>query len=127
MNNAAFRAAFTEFNDLSVYPDESLTFWSAIAVLQVNANRWKNMTSNGIMLYVAHNLVLNAQNLKTSAAGGAPGGMSGPTAGKTVGSVSVTYDTQAAVEKDAGFWNLTTYGKQFYRLSRMFGTGVIQV
>ena len=126
MDNKVFRATFPEFNDLSVYPDEALTAWGDFATTQVNCNRWKGSTNMGIMLYAAHEMVLIGQGLKAAAAGGVPGAVSGPTSAKTVGSVSVTYDTQAAVEKDAGYWNLTTYGKQFYRLSRMFGTGVIQ-
>lgn len=123
----AFRKAFPEFNDTSLYPDESLDFWGGIAETQVNPSRWHNMTERGIYLYTAHELVLASQSARAAAAGGMPGGMSGPMNTKTVGSVTAGYDTQLAGEKDAGHWNLTTYGKQFIRLARMFGAGVIQL
>jgi hypothetical protein len=72
-------------------------------------------------------VTLAAQNQKAGVIGGVPGGNSGPASSKTVGSVTVAYDTAQTAEKDAGYWNLTTYGKQFIRLARMFGAGCIQL
>ncbi|MBX9696911.1 MAG: DUF4054 domain-containing protein [Alphaproteobacteria bacterium] len=46
---------------------------------------------------------------------------------KSVGGVSVGYDSTAQSEKDAGWWNRTTYGQQFIRLVRIFGAGAIQL
>lgn len=122
-----FRAAFPEFLDTSRFPDAMIDFWAGLATAQVNENRWGLQTNTGIQLYVAHEITLAAQNQKTATIGGNPGGTSGPTNSKTVGSVSVGYDTQQTAEKDAGWWNLTTYGKQFIRLARIFGAGVVQV
>jgi hypothetical protein len=127
MDIAQFRANFPEFTDIARYPDGLLTFWAGIAEQQVNCNRWKLMTANGVMLYVAHEITLAAQNQKAAGIGGVPGGTSGPANSKTVGSVTVAYDTQQTAEKDAGWWNLTTYGKQFIRLARMFGAGAVQI
>lgn len=127
MDNAAFRAAFPEFSDKSVYPDEMLTLWGDFATSQVNECRWKSQTLMGIRLYVAHEITLAARNLKVSSNGGTPGDSSGPVNTKTVGPATISYDTQQAAEKDAGHWNMTSYGKQFLRLSRIFGAGVIQI
>ncbi len=123
----AFRAAFPEFRDIAKYPDAMIAFWSALAVAQVNCNRWGTQTAMGQQLYTAHECVLAAQNQATAIVGGAPGNQSGPTNSKTVGSVTVAYDTQQGAEKDAGYWNLTTYGKQFIRLARIFGAGWTQL
>lgn len=125
--NSAFRAAFPEFADLTKYPEAQLTMWSGVAQIQVNACRWGSQTLFGWQLYVAHEVTLAAQNQKAASVGGVPGGTSGPTSSKTVGSVTVQYDTQSTAEKDAGWWNLTTYGKQFIRLARMFGAGPVQL
>lgn len=81
----------------------------------------------GVNLYVAHELAVNAQNAKIAKAGGTPGTMGGVPNTKTVGSATVGYDSQATSEKDAGYWNLSTYGKQFIRLARIFGAGAIQL
>lgn len=124
---AAFRKTFPEFADLAKYPDALITFWSTFATAQVNPNRWKTQTLMGITLYTAHEITLAARDQKTANSGGTPGGQSGPANSKTVGSATIAYDTQQAMEKDAGYWNLTTYGKQFIRLARIFGSGVVMV
>jgi hypothetical protein len=122
-----FRDAFPEFQDIAKYPDAMLTFWSNLAYAQVNCNRWGQQTLMGIQLYTAHEITLASQNYKAGNIGGVPGGASGPINTKTVGSVTASYDTQQTAEKDAGYWNLTIYGKQFIRLARMFGAGAVQL
>jgi hypothetical protein len=124
---ATFRAAFPEFNDTARYPDAMITFWSSFATAQVNACRWGDQVQTGVFLYTAHGVTLAAQNQKAGVIGGTPGGQSGPISSKTVGSVTAAYDTTQAAEKDAGYWNLTSYGKQFFRLARIFGAGPIQL
>ena len=101
--------------------------WSALAQQMVSQNTWKDTWVLGVSLYTAHNLVLAAQNVSANKVGGSPGQQGGVATDKTVGAVSVSYDAQSMSEKDAGWWNLTTYGKQFYRLSRLFGAGPVQL
>ena len=123
----AFRMAFPEFNDITRYPDAQLNFWAGLAVAQVNCVRWGSQTYMGVFLYVAHTVTLAAGNEKTAFAGGAPGAQSGPANSKTVGSATIAYDTIQTEEKDAGWWNLTSYGKTFIRLARTFGAGGVQL
>lgn len=127
MDIDAFRAAFPEFTDTTKYTNESITFWSGIAERQVRKQAWCDLWDQGVMLYVAHEITLAAQNVQASAVGGSPGQQGGIANNKTVGSMSVGYDSQASSEKDAGFWNLTTYGKQYINLSRIVGAGCIQL
>ena len=126
-NVAQFRQTLPEFTNTEKYPDSLITGWGNIATLQVDPKRWKNQTQLGINLYTAHEITLEMQGISTAAIGGAPSGPTGVTSSKTVGSVTVQYDTQQAAEKDAGWWNLTTYGKQFIRLARIYGAGVVQM
>lgn len=123
----AFRLAFPEFEDTAKYPDALLSGWGAVAAQFVDSRRWRSNADLGVNLYVAHEITLQAQSLATSAVGGIPGNQSGPVNTKTVGSVTVGYDTAQSAEKDGGWWNLTVYGKQFYRLARMYGVGAIQL
>jgi hypothetical protein len=125
--NATFREAFPEFSDIVKYPDAMLNFWSSVAITQVNCDRWRSQTLLGVYLYTAHECVLAAQNQKAGNIGGAPGQQAGPATSKTVGSVTAQYDAATTTEKDAGYWNLTTYGKQFIRLARIFGAGCVPV
>jgi hypothetical protein len=123
----AFRNSFPEFQDTKKYPSEMITFWSNVALAQVNQCVWKNQWPTGVQLYTAHEIVLAAQNQKLGIAGGVPGTGGGVPNTKTVGGVTVGYDSQTTSEKDAGYWNLTNYGKQFMRLAKLFGAGALQL
>lgn len=124
---AAFRTAFPEFASTESYPTPMVNFWLTLATQQIDPCIWKNTWNTGVSLYLAHELTLARQNAQAASVGGTPGTQGGVATQKTVGSVSVQYDAQTTTEKDAGYWNLTTYGKQFYRLSRVFGARCIQL
>lgn len=104
-----------------------IEMWSGLAERQVRSCIWKETTTLAQRLYTAHCIVIDAQNTKAAASGGVPGTSGGIANSKSVGSVSVAYDSVTSSEKDAGWWNRTTYGQQFYRLVRVFGAGVIQL
>lgn len=123
----AFRTAFPEFSDTSVYSTQLITFWSTLGAKLLLTCVWGTCWQEGMSLYVAHEITLAVQNSKASTAGGMPGTTGGVPNNKTVGSVTVGYDSQATSEKDAGYWNLTNYGKQFIRLARIFGAGAVQL
>lgn len=122
-----FRKTFPEFTSTEKYPDSLISGWAAIAVKQVLCRYWKNETQLGINLYVAHEITLEAQSIAAASLGGVPGQQAGQANTKTVGSVTIGYDSVSAAEKDAGHWNLTTYGKMFIRLARMYGARAIQL
>lgn len=124
---ASFRTHYPEFVDSAVYTDSQIGYYLTIAVLLLNANRWKSLLDVGCELFIAHNLALEAIAQKTSAAGGVPGAMSGVVASKSVDKVSVSYDTSASIMPNAGHWNLTIYGARYIKLMRMFGAGPLQV
>lgn len=127
MDIPAFRSAFPEFADTVAYPTETINFWVTVAENQVRRQRWGRLWTQGVNLYVAHEIVLARQNVKAAQVGGSPGQQGGIATSKTVGSMSVQYDAQSTTEKDAGYWNLTTYGKQFFHLAQMAGAGPIQL
>lgn len=102
-------------------------FWVDFITLQIAECVWKRSWNMGVSLYLAHELTLARQNSKAAAVGGTPGQQGGVATSKTVGSVTVQYDAQSMSEKDAGYWNLTTYGKQFIRLVRIYGAGCVQL
>jgi hypothetical protein len=124
---AAFRTSFPEFASTESYPTSMVELWAGLATQQVDPCRWKGTWILGVSLYVAHELTLARQNVKAAQVGGTPGQQGGIASSKTVGSVTVQYDPQTSTEKDAGYWNLTTYGKQFIRLVRIFGAGCVQL
>lgn len=127
MDITQFRSEFPEFNDTVLYSSTMITFWATLAEKQVLADVWGDLVTQGVKLYVAHEITLAAQNVKSGQSKGMPGTTGGIATSKTVGSVSVTYDANNSSELGAGHWNLTTYGKQFMRLARLFGMGALQL
>jgi hypothetical protein len=124
---ADFRTNFPEFASTTVFPDALITFWATLAEKIVNEDAFQDVYTQAVQLYVAHEITLAAQNQMQAATGGLPGQGGGIASAKTVGSVSVSYDPNSTTEKNAGWWNLTNYGKQFYRLTQLFGAGCIQL
>jgi hypothetical protein len=126
---ATFRADFPEFADQTKYPDPLVQFWLNLAynLMRPASCRWGDILSQGVELYVAHNLSLQGQNQKQGTSGGAPGTGVGALSSKSVGSVSAGYDVAAGTVKDGGNFNLTNYGTRFLNLVNMIGAGPIQI
>jgi hypothetical protein len=124
---ANFRSSFPEFCDPGKYPNQLIEFWAKIAKDVVADDKFGDTAEEVTELFIAHNLVLQSQSRTAAAAGGAPGGSSGVISSKSVGSVSVSYDTTAGSERNAGHFNQTVYGRQFIYLSRLYGAGAVQI
>lgn len=127
---ASFRADFPEFSSVTTYPDTSIQFWIGVAALRLDPQVWAEMLDFGTELFVAHNVILSARAAAAAAGPGAAaatGQATGPLASKSAGGLSASYDTAAAAVKDAGPFNLTTYGQQFAQLMAAFGAGGIQL
>ncbi|UIA94548.1 DUF4054 domain-containing protein (plasmid) [Erwinia tracheiphila] len=127
MDAVTFRTDFPEFTDPAVYPDAQINFYLKLSEKMLNVQRFGDVFPFAQELYVAHYMTLYAQNMEAVASGSAPGEMTGPTSSMSVDKVSIGYDTGAATMPGAGFWNLTTYGVQFWQMLMMFGAGGIQL
>ncbi|SRR5258708_36069694 len=127
MDIATFRADFPEFGSAPNFPDAGVTFWLTLGGKLLDPCRWGNLLDQGLELFVAHNLVLERQAQKSAATGAAPGVPTGPVSAKGVDKVNISYDTTAAMEPDAGHWNLTIYGVRYVRLVNMVGAGGMQL
>jgi len=78
-------------------------------------------------LYVAHYLYLYAADMRGVAVGTSGGSNSGVQTSKSVDKVSVSYDASATLDPNAGFWNNSRYGSEFWEYLMIFGTGAIQL
>lgn len=142
VSEAGFRANFPAFVNVTTFPSDSVNFWLSVAALMLPITRWgasavapapaggpiTSMLDLGMMLFAAHNLILEAQAAKAAAGSGGkgiPGMSTGPVSSKTIGPVSQSYDSQAGIELEAGHWNLTVYGTRFVRLAMMVGSASI--
>ncbi len=122
----SFRVAFPAFANPVKYPPAMVNLWLDTAVKLINPAKWGELADLGAYLMTAHYLALESQ--AASATGDRmPGASVGILSSKSAQGVSAGYDISTATEKDAGHWNMTTYGTRYYRLSRMMGAGPVQV
>lgn len=124
---AQFRADFPQFSDTIKFPDTQIQFRLNLADKQLDENRFGDMFVYVVELMVAHYIALWASDSRSVAAGGTGGANSGVASSKSVDKISVSYDTGATLNPNAGFWNNTRYGSEFYELLMMFGAGGIQL
>lgn len=117
MDAAQFQADFPAF---ATADPARVAFWLALGGKLLNADRWDDLLDQGLELYAAHQLTLEA---KAGARGNVPGQITGKTADK----VTVSYDTAAVSLADGGHYNATVYGIQLLQLARMVGAGGVQL
>ncbi len=122
-----FRRDFPQFSDDTKYPDAVIEFRLNLADMLIDGSTMGNIFPYLAELFVAHYMVLNAADTAAGALGGAGGTTSGVVASKSVDKVSVSYDNSATLNADAGFWNFSRYGAEFWQLLMLFGYGGIQL
>ncbi len=117
-----FRATYPVFGNADEFPDDTIELWIQRASNMLDPLVWKDLWRMGVEYFTAHNLVIG-QRLATSNAKG----QAGLELSKTVGKVSVDYDTTATSMKGGGPFNATTWGTQFLFYAQMVGSGPIQI
>ncbi len=128
MTPTLFRQVYRALADPDKTPDEVLVYYFGLAANFLNAKRFDPTSLDfAVGLFTAHHLTLDLRDEATSAAGGIPGDVRGPSTQKTTDKVSQGYDTKAVTYENAGFWNSTRYGVRLWDLMMSFGAGGIQV
>lgn len=127
MDITAFRNAFPEFTDETKYPDAMLEFWYSIGESLLNAERWDSLLIQGLYLFVAHNITMQSVDVSNSDKGRTPGQTAGVITSKSVGGVSVSYDASSSYLENAGNFNMTKYGRDYWQLMNIIGMGGSQV
>lgn len=122
-----FRRDFPQFSDTTKYPDPVIQFRLSLADTLIDGSAMGNMFPYLAELFVAHYMVLHAADTAAGALGGAGGSTSGVVTSKSVDKVSVSYDNNSTLNADAGFWNFSRYGAEFWQMLQLFGYGGIQL
>jgi hypothetical protein len=120
---ATFRTSFPEFASETDYPDTMVNFWAEVGDSLLNVRRWRDRRTFGLQLFVAHKITVAKQDQNNAAAGGVPGTGTGLQSSQSAGPISESIDTQSTVIQNAGDWNRTSYGVQFFQLSELVGMG----
>lgn len=135
---ASFVIDYPEFGNQSEYPVPVINYYLALAGILLNQSRWgypsatatnppTTLIDMATELFVAHHIAIEYRAQRAAAAGAPPGDATGPVASKSVGPISVSYDTGAVAEPGTGHWALTTYGMRFKSLCDMAGAGPLQL
>lgn len=122
VTHSAFVTAYPAFKDAQKFPCSQIEFWISQAPNQVNKRLMGKNYPLAVMLFTAHNIVIAAQQNR-AAASGIPGTPISPVQSKTVGEVSIAYDTKGTEIEGAGAWNATIYGQQLYTLMKATSAG----
>lgn len=122
-----FRRDFPQFSDTTKYPDPVIQFRLNLADVLIDGSAMGEMFPYLAELFVAHYMALNAADTAAGVMGGAGGSTSGVVASKSVDKVSVSYDNSSTLNPDAGFWNFSRYGAEFWQMIQFFGYGGIQL
>ncbi|EIA6527238.1 DUF4054 domain-containing protein [Escherichia coli] len=119
-----FRADFPEFADKTKYPDASVNFYLNQADCLLNQDVFGCQFVYLAELFTAHYTELRGKAIAGAAAsGGVNSSGGGVLTSKSVDKVSASYDVSGVIDPDAGFWNNTGYGREFYWWWSMSGAG----
>lgn len=118
-----FRADFPEFSDKTRYPDPSVNFYLAQADNLLDQDRFGDQFVYLAELFTAHYTEIRGRRSAQAALGGVNSSGGGILTSKSVDKVSASYDVSGIINPDAGFWNNTDYGREFFWWWEMSGAG----
>lgn len=125
---AQFRATFPQFANETTYPDTAIQMRLNLVDALMNESRFgPDVFPYVACLFVAHYMALSVADNRSAATGGAGGVNTGIMTAKSVDKVSASYDASNTLNPDAGFWNNTRYGSEFWEYLMIFGAGAIQL
>ena len=120
----SFRENLPEFADEDRFPDSQIGRFLGIAGQMLKPDAWEGLLDYGTGLFAAHYLTVWRVNKDTSDEQGGVGIGVGVVSSTTIGPASESYDAAESIIPGAGQWNLTTYGIQFFQISRQLGMGI---
>lgn len=118
-----FRDDFHEFCDPLRYPSTAIQFYLNAADSLLDQDRMGDKFVFLAELFTAHYVELRGKTTAGAIGGGVNTSTGGVVSSKSVDKVSVSYDNSGIINPDAGFWNKTAYGQEFYWWWSMFGAG----
>lgn len=133
ITESSFREDMPMFADANDFPSSQFNFYLKLGQKLLPVSRWgdpndpESLIDYGLTLFVAHYLTLYKRGMDAANIGGDAGKVIGNETSKSVDSVSKSMDVSGVLITDAGHWNMTTFGIQFYQLVLMVGAGGIQL
>lgn len=126
-----FREAFPQFTE-ELFADGRVQFYLTLAGKSMSAERWDELLPEGMGLFTAHYLTLEREASRAKDGTGGILAAAGPviSTSKAVGGVSKSESragAAATANLNAGHWNDTIYGKQYWQVAQLVGAGGLHV
>ncbi|WP_416778677.1 DUF4054 domain-containing protein [Xenorhabdus budapestensis] len=119
-----FRTDFPEFTNPARYSDATIQFYLGQADILLDQDKHGDQFVYLTELFTAHHVELRGKAIASAAVRGSVNSANGGVlSSKSVDKISASYDTSGVINPDAGFWNNTAYGREFYWWWSMFGAG----
>lgn len=119
-----FRADYPEFDDTAIYPNATIARYLNRADRNLDQNVFGTDFVDLAELFTAHYTELSGRIQSAGKSGVVNSSRgAGILTSKSIDKVSGSYDVSGIVDPEAGFWNNTNYGREFYWLWSMFGMG----
>ncbi len=116
-----------EFADATIFQDRAIQRLIDRAYRLLDENRWRDILDDGVEAWVCHHLALAREAALAVADGGAPGEVRGMITSESVDKVSAGYDTGSIAIADAGPYNRTSYGQEYWQLASAISIGGFQL
>ncbi len=129
----SFREDMPMFADVNDFPSFQFNFYLKLGIKLLPESRWgvpndpDSLIDYGLTLFIAHYLTLYKREIDAASIGGDAGKVIGNETSKSVDSVAKSMDVSGVLITDAGHWNMTTFGIQFYQLVLIVGAGGVQI
>lgn len=124
---SAFRLNRPEFGDVDAFPDRVVNRLIVLAYRLLDPLRWRDLIDDGAEAFVCHHLAMFRRSSLDAAEGDAPGETRGVVTAESVDKLSASYDSGSVVMADAGPWNATTYGQEYWLLASSLAIGGFQL
>jgi hypothetical protein len=119
-----FRTDYPEFNNTAIYPDSTITRYLNRADRQLDQNVYGSDFVDLVELFTAHYTEMSGRIYSAGKSGVVNTSRNvGVMTSKSIDKVSASYDASGIVDPDAGFWNNTERGREFYWWWSMYGMG----
>ncbi len=127
MNELSFRQILPIFSNSTDYPTTQFNFYFELGHKLLPKSRWDDLFDDGLQYFIAHYLTLFKRAMEREKLGADAGQVVGNETAKSIDGISVTMDVSSVLLLDAGHWNQTIWGIQFYQLASLVGAGGVQL
>ena len=121
----AFYRFIPEMSNPDAYPTEMVKIYVRMSASELSEKRWGDHYAFGVALLTAHRLCIRAQAINADGTINADAGRG--IASRSIGPASLTYYSTSSDTGDDAYYSSTWYGREYLRLAKIMGIGLLQL